>query len=164
VGRVLLRVICVAVFLGALVLTNYYLSRAWAGSPLNFALPNVEELKQDFSWQRMASIAGVMLAGIVFGYFYQRFTELSRRGVQSVRIGREVKKMLSATSFYLALFASPIVFGIVIAASKGAPLFAALFLAFQNGFFWQTVMPKSAAPDGAGAPGAAERPPAQETR
>jgi hypothetical protein len=84
-----------------------------------------------------------MIAGIVFGCFYNRFTELQRHHVNRVNIGQETKVIFTSTGFYLALSASPIVFGVIMVASKGISLLPSLLLAFQNGFFWQNVMPKN---------------------
>jgi hypothetical protein len=84
-----------------------------------------------------------MLAGIIFGCFYNRFTELQKQNVTQAELGREAKAIFTSVSFYLALSASPIVFGVIIIASKGISLLPSVLLAFQNGFFWQNVMPKN---------------------
>jgi hypothetical protein len=83
----------------------------------------------------------VMLLGIVFSYQYARLMKLKQDGTEQFLVGPELRAMLSSTGFYLALAAAPVVYTLVVLASKGAPVETQMVIAFQNGFFWQAVMP-----------------------
>ena len=138
--QLIIGLISIIVFTVSIVLTEYYMR---PGSSLKPALPTTaEELASDLSWERLLAIGGVTIIGISFGYLFTRFSELKAKNIQKVNILTEIKRMFSATNFYLGLCASPIVFAVIITVSKETPILASLLLAFQNGFFWQSVMPK----------------------
>lgn len=137
--QLIIGLVSIIVFIISILLAEYYVR---PGSSLKPALPTAQDLATDFSWKRLLALGSATLVGIIFGYLFTRFSELHARNIQRVNILAEIKRMFSATNFYLALCASPIVFAVIIAASKEAPILASLLLAFQNGFFWQSVMPK----------------------
>ncbi|MHA4811893.1 hypothetical protein ACX0G9_27605 [Flavitalea flava] len=149
--KTILYTLCILVFICAVYGTSVYLDivQAEDASELGF-MDNSYSVKNILP---MVYNAIAMLLGIVFGFFYTRFSELQRQSIPIINIGAEFKNLFKATSFYLALAASPIIFGIIIGISKGISISAALLLAFQNGFFWQNVMPKSFAnPSSPGTP------------
>lgn len=82
-----------------------------------------------------------LVSGIVIGNFYGRLKILKSKGIKVISISRELREMTQSVDFYIGLCAAPVVFGVVIGLAGGTPLFASTVLAFQNGFFWQTVMP-----------------------
>lgn len=143
-NRTLLASVCTLVFIVAIYFTAVYVDKAQDDDKsLGFIVASGSPGK---SFVPMIYNGIAMLLGIMFGFFYNRFAELQRAGIQKVNPKAELKTLFTATAFYLALAASPVVFGIVMIASKGVSLLAAIFLAFQNGFFWQNVMPKQPVP------------------
>ena len=97
-----------------------------------------------FNWERSVPggqwlvVAGLMTLGIVFGCLYRQIS--GRRG--RVDIALEVREMWGSGSFWCALLAAPVVFGGVVVGftneNPGSSI--ALWFAFHNGFFCETVM------------------------
>jgi hypothetical protein len=137
--QITLGLLSVIIFITSILFAEYNMR---PGSSLKPVLPTAQELTVDVSWRRLLAIAVATIAGIVLGYLFKRFSELHANKIEQVNVLEEIRHMFSATNFYLGLFASPIVFAVIIAASKEAPMLASLLLAFQNGFFWQSIMPK----------------------
>ena len=95
----------------------------------NWAIP-------EFPWMQWVAIVVLMLLGIVFGCLFRQIR--TRR--EPIVIHEEVRVMWTSSSFWSALFASPLVFGGVfsyIGENPGDG--AAAFLAFHNGFFCEAV-------------------------
>ncbi|MBV8759850.1 MAG: hypothetical protein JO257_21350 [Deltaproteobacteria bacterium] len=92
-------------------------------------------------WSTIMVDGIVLLVGIVIGNLYGRLKILRTKGVVDVNIGGELGGMVKSIDFWLGLCAAPVVFGVVINLAHGTTLVASSVLAFQNGFFWQTVMP-----------------------
>lgn len=138
--KLLLALVSVFVLGAGSLAAEYYMRPSTNLKP---AFPTAQDLTIDISWKRLMAVGLVTIMGIVFGYLFTRFSELHAKQIEEVDVRTELKRMLSSTSFYLGLLVSPIVFAVIIAASKGAPMLAALLLAFQNGFFWQGIMPKA---------------------
>jgi hypothetical protein len=89
-----------------------------------------------FALGMVAVTAVVMLLGILFGCLYRRFSRNSGR----VNAVKEIKDVLTSGSFLSALCVSPFVFFAVYAIVKqrpGDP--ASLLLAFENGFFCESI-------------------------
>jgi hypothetical protein len=133
----LLKITSVVVFIAALLIVQFQLN----GANVTFAMPDENEL-QSTDWLLLGAQALLLLFGIMFGYFHRRFTLLRDGGVNTVNIFMEFRGMFSATRFYLALFAAPIVFGVILVATEGMAFMPALLVAFQNGFFCEKVMPE----------------------
>ena len=88
-------------------------------------------------WQRAGLIVASILIGVVCGDMYARLSLASDSPVDVTRIARST---VGGARFWMALCVSPFLFFATfsaIGAEMGAP--AAVFLAFQNGFFWNTV-------------------------
>lgn len=98
-----------------------------------------------FAIGMVALTAVVMLLGIVFGCLYRRLSKNSGR----VNAIREIGDVLASASFLSALCVSPFVFFAVYAIVKqrpGDP--ASLLLAFENGFFCESIFHKMFPKDG----------------
>lgn len=103
----------------------------------------------------------VMLLGIVFGCLYRRLSKNSGR----VNAFQETREVLASSSFLSALCVSPFVFFAVYAIVKqrpGDP--ASLLLAFENGFFCESIFhkmfPKDPDPCSEAGHASTKRPPA----
>jgi len=89
-----------------------------------------------FALAMVALTAGVMLLGIFFGCLYRRLVKNSG----PVRLGAKLKEVVSSGSFLSSLCVAPFVFFGVYAIVKerpGDP--ASLLLAFENGFFCESI-------------------------
>lgn len=79
----------------------------------------------------------LMLLGIVFGCLFRQIRENEK---EKVLILSEINDMWHSTSFWSAILISPLVFGGVFFVGEESPSGnAALFLAFQNGFFCESI-------------------------
>lgn len=87
-------------------------------------------------WLNVALVAFLMLLGLMFGCLFRQITGRTGR----VDVIAEVSIMLTSSSFLSGLCVSPFVFMSVYAVVKGSPGDpASLLLAFQNGFFCESV-------------------------
>jgi len=87
-------------------------------------------------------LQGVLIAlGIFFAAFHQKMRANADGHISSIAIGGELKSILKSTQFWLAISAAPVVFCIIIKLTEGMSDTAAFIVAFQNGFFWQKVLP-----------------------
>jgi formate hydrogenlyase subunit 4 len=78
----------------------------------------------------------VMLVGIVAGCLFRQVAA----GAERVHLGKEVAKMGHSRSFIMALLISPAVFGAIFLAAADNPSGTiSCVLAFQNGFFCESV-------------------------
>jgi hypothetical protein len=94
-----------------------------------------------FPWVAFAATCVAMLIGIFFGSLYRALGD--RQG--EISIGNEVVKVVRSSSFWRALCVSPLVFLAIYTISKGLPGdIPSLLLAFQNGFFWESVLKREA--------------------
>lgn len=83
--------------------------------------------------------AVLMLLGLIFGCLFRRMA--GRK--EEVNIMSELKSVMRSSSFLSALCVSPFVFMSVYAVVKGTPGDpASMLLAFQNGFFCESVFAK----------------------
>lgn len=135
--RRLFAVLAVFVFVTSLVLANYLQQKP----TLSFAVPSVDEARK-LDWVTIGLQAVFLLIGMLFGYTHKRLTDLKAQGSESVDIKAEARAVLSSTTVWLAISAAPLVFGIVVVLTGDIPIWTALFIAFQNGFFWERVMPQ----------------------
>lgn len=135
--RIVLAIVAIAILALSLLLANYIQDLP----ALKFAVPSADEVKK-LDWTSIVLQALCLLLGICFSYFYKRFSDLRTKGVQEVDIALEARGFFRSTNFWLALAASPVLFGVVIALTGQLPLGTALFIAFQNGFFWEQIMPQ----------------------
>ena len=95
----------------------------------------------------------LMFAGIVFGCLYRRLVGPDRQ----VNPLRELRRVFTSTSFLAALCVSPFVFMAVyavVANTPGDP--ASYLLAFQNGFFCESIFKQITDKPKAGASAPAE--------
>lgn len=100
---------------------------------------------------RIVALAAFMIAGVLSSLLAERVASWpSNRPLRIRTIARQATKSRRA---WVAAFVSPIVFYGLYAASRHQPdTVEALLLAYQNGFFWETVLSRA---------GAATTPPAQ---
>jgi len=135
--RWLLIALALIVFAASLILANYIQNLP----TLQFAVPSPEEVGQ-LSLSTILLQALCLFIGIFFGYAHKRLSDLRSQGVQEIDVRVEIRSFFRSINFWIALTAAPMVFGVVVALSGGLPVGTGLFLAFQNGFFWERVMPE----------------------
>lgn len=89
----------------------------------------------------MGAQALAIVFGICFASFHYRLSTLVEQGVQSIVVGTELKMLTASTRFWLALSVAPIIFCVIVKLTDEMSGVAALIVAFQNGFFWEKVLP-----------------------
>lgn len=90
-----------------------------------------------FPYVQFVSTVLLMLVGIVFGCLFRQVRSNSQ---QRLSISSELDVMWHSVSFWSAILVSPLVFGGVFFVGQENPSGnAALFLAFQNGFFCESI-------------------------
>lgn len=111
------------------------------------------------SWPEMALLVAVMLAGLVAGHLFEQMKQASG----TVSITAELRNMTHNARFWMALLIGPIVFMSIYIAIKDRPhTLADYLLAFQNGFWWETVLTlNQGEPQGASSSPAATPQPSQ---
>ena len=86
---------------------------------------------------RFISLIVVMMAGIVCSYIF----EVAKKSGSTINIVAELTKMLSSTRFIMAIVVTPLIFNsIYLTIGINPQTVGDYLLAFQNGFFWETVM------------------------
>ena len=81
-----------------------------------------------------------MLLGIAASFIYHRLKSWPST-ILDVTIGGLVAEMFHSPNFYACLIASPTLFAVVVSGAQPSDALTAVLLAFQNGFFWQAVLP-----------------------
>lgn len=90
-----------------------------------------------FPYIQFVSTVVLMLVGIIFGCLFRQIRSNSQ---QSISIQTEIRVMWRSVSFWSAILVSPLVFGGVFFVGQENPGGnAALFLAFQNNFFCESI-------------------------
>jgi hypothetical protein len=90
-------------------------------------------------WLSILMTSGLMFLGLVFGCLFRQLSGRSER----VSAWKEVKRVLRSGGFLSAICVSPFVFMSVYAAVKNTPGDpASMLLAFQNGFFCESLFAK----------------------
>ena len=120
------RILIILVFIGAIfvvfTLNTTGGELAWSGDQfplLNFAVT-----------------AGIMLLGIIFGCLFRQI----HNSKESIQILAEIRKVFASSSFWAAICISPFIFGSVYASTRGGLGDSASYLlAFQNGFFCESI-------------------------
>ncbi|KQW47206.1 MULTISPECIES: hypothetical protein [unclassified Ensifer] len=142
----ILAVVSISILVAAVVFANADTStfRGGAGEEL-FPIPVFFVILQ-----------GVLLVlGMFCASFHQRMRAQMEQGVQNIRLRRDLRQLTSAPSFWLAMSAAPIIFCVIVKLTDGMSVAASCIVAFQNGFFWQKVLPiseRQIAPIGYGEP------------
>ena len=86
---------------------------------------------------RFVTLTAVMIAGIVASYIF----EAAKKSGPTVNVPAELGKMLTSSRFIMAIVVSPLIFNsIYLAIGLNPQNIGDYLLAFQNGFFWETVM------------------------
>lgn len=86
---------------------------------------------------RFITLVAVMLSGIVASYIF----EITKKSKSTINIFRELAKMLTSSRFIMAIVVSPLIFNsIYLIVGDNPQSIGDYLLAFQNGFFWETVM------------------------
>lgn len=86
---------------------------------------------------RFITLVAVMLGGIVASYIF----EITKKSKSTINIFRELAKMLTSSRFIMAIVVSPLIFNsIYLIVGDNPQSIGDYLLAFQNGFFWETVM------------------------
>lgn len=127
--------------LGCVVLFGICYLSFYQASPTDLAFNG----EKAFAIGMVVLTAAVMLLGILFGCLYRRLSKLTGQ----VNAIKEMRDVLSSESFLSALCVSPFIFFAVYAIVKqrpGDP--ASLLLAFENGFFCESIFHKMFPKDG----------------
>jgi len=128
--------ICVAIVVGFLVLDAAVLWQS-TGKPSGFLgfSQDPGSTAQAFRWRSVALLAAT-LVGIGAGETHR--VAMKRRRAKGI-----LRSVLRSPRLVAGLVASPIVFGVVYLLCRDHPdALTAGILAFENGFFWNTVMGK----------------------
>ena len=87
-----------------------------------------------------------MLIGIAFGTLFRQI----QGGGATIRLGSEIQKMVESRSLTRSLLVAPLVFGVVYAIVARTPAdLSDYLLAFQNGFFCESVLRSKVLPEAA---------------
>jgi hypothetical protein len=79
-----------------------------------------------------------MFTGVIAGYLYEKAKQSTTDHVDILRL---LRGMPASPRFIMALVISPIVFhGVLITINAATLTLADYLLAFQNGFFWETII------------------------
>jgi hypothetical protein len=133
---VVIRIVAIILFVGGVYLTYYQATRpnqlGWWGD--------------EFPFVYFVLTAFVLFVGIVFGCLFRQIKAITSGRVV---IWNEVKGVFSSPSFWAALCVSPFVlFGVyaTVSTAPGDP--ASYLLAFQNGFFCESIFNQIASGSG----------------
>jgi hypothetical protein len=101
------------------------------------------------NYGELAVLVVAMLLGVIASYVYQRASNSGDD--DNIALGSLFRAMWTNPRFIMALVVSPLVFnGVLVAIADASLTIAHFLLAFQNGFFWETViaqpLPKSPTP------------------
>ena len=92
------------------------------------------------SWVAVCGLALMMFFGIFASH---AFEQVRSPHASILHIGSVIRGMVSGKPFLMSVILSPLVFNaIIIAVGENPTRISDYLLAFQNGFFWQTVMSK----------------------
>ncbi|NWF62512.1 MAG: hypothetical protein HXY43_25570 [Fischerella sp.] len=95
--------------------------------------------EQRLAWLQVFFAALVMLIGIILGTLFRQLEGRTGR----VMILREFSSVFSSASFWGAICVSPLVFFAIFSVSRDDPgAMSSYVLAFENGFFWESVYKK----------------------
>jgi len=79
-----------------------------------------------------------IILGIICGHLYEQARSSKRK---KINLLNELKKMLSAKNFFMSMIIAPLIFNsIYILISDNPQGIRDYLLAFQNGFFWESVI------------------------
>ncbi len=113
-------------------IAQVYLAAKGAGE-----IPNFSETDPQV-WLRVALLAIFMLIGVVCNYVFDRAKKATE---DSIDIRDELIKMLSNPKFIMAIVIAPLTFNsIYVVIGDNPQTIGDYLLAFQNGFFWQSVI------------------------
>ena len=112
---------------------------SWFGYLWSLPVPNVEDrlsLVGEYTGARAVILYAIMVVGMLSRGIHDYIQNLT-----SISFSAAIKKVVRSTAFVTAVLVSPIVFFTLYNITRSVPddIIAAL-LAFQNGFFWQTVL------------------------
>jgi hypothetical protein len=88
-------------------------------------------------WWKILLLIVIMVVGIICNYIFER-TKLME---DEIHIFKELRRMFIDPKFVMALVIAPFVFNTIYAATGDNPqTLGDYMLAFQNGFFWQSII------------------------
>lgn len=130
-ARIALAVIGLTFLTGSTYMTLIYLETHLRGLGFDTATTNV-------SLAQVGYLAAAMTIGLTASHVFQRASAVPDH---KFHIGRTIRDMPARGRFWMALAVSPLVFHTVLLGVGDTELtFAHYLLAFQNGFFWETVI------------------------
>jgi hypothetical protein len=101
---------------------------------------------ENFPYASFIGTSVLLLIGIIFGTLFRAITSKSN---QRINIVSEIRDVFSDNSFWTSVCVAPFVFFAVYAVIRASPSDPASYLlAFQNGFFCESVFKKLTAGDG----------------
>lgn len=109
------------------------------GAPHEGAM-GFDDIASSLPWLRVATIAAAMLAGVFANAVWAAIPRVSGDN-DRVNVGVLLDHAVNSGAFLRAVIVSPIVLLAVYAVVKREPdVFVAHLLAFQNGYFWDSVL------------------------
>jgi hypothetical protein len=137
VGRIVrwLPGLCaIALLAGIVYLLASVVQARQSSLPIHFFVPSSGEV---LSWGQLIVLIIVMLLGLVAGHLFERL----KKATGPVSILAELRGMTHNARFWMALLISPIIFMSVYILIRDRPsTIVDYLLAFQNGFWWETVL------------------------
>lgn len=137
--RTILGVVGIAFLFGVTWWTTDYIARAELPSGMTDIEPSVVQF---------LGLAALMLIGILSSHLFDR---AKKAGNEPFHLVEALRELLSNGGVICSLIVAPIIFNAIYLALKDKPFdLSSYFLAYQNGFFWRTVL--SAVAPGAASP------------
>lgn len=141
----LTRFILLIIAILFLVVTTYLVvvvyipaQQATASAEAGIASPAIPtEIHESQNIARFLTLIVVMVVGVVCSYIF----ETAKKAGPTINVPTELAKMFSSSRFIMALVVAPLIFNSIYATIGLNPqTLGDYLLAFQNGFFWETIM------------------------
>ncbi|MBR1231635.1 hypothetical protein [Bradyrhizobium sp. AUGA SZCCT0182] len=128
-----MRILIAAIGLAFMFLSGYVASFYYPGG---FGYAQATKDVPGNPWN-IVLLAVLMIAGIFSSFVFEK----AKQGEGMVAVGPALRSIFNDFQFIAALFVSPLIFNSVYALTNQNPESMGDFLlAYQNGFFWQTVL------------------------
>ncbi len=158
-GRLFIMIACLVVGFFALALSNHYQIEGELHTfPLFFGEPTSRPASEELRISevlRPVMMFVFMLLGVLGGRLHRALRESSASGPITKDFKQVVSEVFKSSELYAPLIASPLVYAVVYAVTRDQPdLVIASLLAFENGFFCDTVLARRSQSAGGPVPAA----------
>lgn len=144
---------------GGLIFWLAYVSKYVFGAPLFLAAPTGNALGMQIGFGLYGYL--VLLLGVFLGSIYQELRAIKATNRRRIRIGPTIRNAFRTPDFWLGIFASPVVYAVLLQAIDLEDLSASgiaglTLVGLQNGFVCNTIAESIVNRTGQGATGAAQ--------